>query len=318
MIKELISRSKEYLDEFYTQLDPHQIETILGLCLQAKGHVFLSGIGKSGFIAKKIAMTLVSCGTKSLFLDPLNLLHGDLGIVDEGDVIIVMSKSGHTKELIEMVPYIKKQGAIVIACVSAKDSPLEKVADVAIYLPVVAELDDHNLVPTTSTQVQLIFGDILTMGVMKSKGIGLDRYATYHPAGSIGKKLLTKVEEIMLPESQVPFCHPDVFIKDILVELTSKKCGCVVVSDDKKAIKGIFTDGDLRRSLQNLGVEALDMPVSSLMSAKPFCISKDITAFEAKKAMQTDSQTWINVLPIVEGEQVIGLLRLHDILKAGI
>ena len=318
MIKDLVELSKKHLDNFYNNLELAQWEHVLNVLMQTRGHIYLTGIGKSGYIAKKIAMTLVSIGTKSSFLDPLNLLHGDLGMVDADDVILVMSKSGFTKELLDLIPFIKKRGAKVIGCVSSKDSPLERLSDSFVYLPVVSELDPNNLVPTVSTQVQLIFGDILTIAVMKQKGIGLDTYATFHPAGSIGKKLLTKVDELMLKESEVPYCRPQHFIKDILVELSLKKCGCVVVVDEKKALKGIFTDGDLRRSLQFNGPQTLEGKVSDLMSKEAVFIEKSATAFEAKKLMQRDNKSWINVLPIIENDQVVGLLRMHDILNAGI
>jgi len=318
MIKSLLERSKSYLDSFYAEIDVSSWENALDICLKSKGQILFMGLGKSGFIAKKIAMTLVSCGIKASYLDPLNVLHGDLGIVDSGDVVFVMSKSGFTKELVELVPYIKKRGAQVIACVSSKGSPLEIEADHSVYLPVASELDVNNLVPTTSTQVQLIFGDVITSALMVSRGIGLDLYATLHPAGAIGKKLLTKVEELMLPQDQVPLCNPEKTIKDVLVELTSKKCGCVVITDKDNSLKGIFTDGDLRRSLQTLGVDALDMPVSELMNHHPISIAKIHSAFEAKKAMQQEAKGWINVLPVVDDRKVVGLLRLHDILKAGI
>lgn len=318
MISALLSRTKNYLDYFYDHIEASSLEEALLCCLNTKGHIFLTGVGKSGFIAKKIAMTLVSIGTKSSFLEPMNLLHGDLGIVDQGDVVIMMSKSGFTKELVELVPYLKKRGAVLIACVSHKGSQLEEACDKSVYLPVLSELDQHNLVPTTSTQVQLIFGDILTIAIMNKKGVGLDLYATFHPAGSIGKKLLTKVEELMLDLDHVPFCLPHVTVKDILVELSSKKCGCVIVADDSKALKGIFTDGDLRRSLQNLGIAALEKQVGDLMSKEPVYVYKEATAFEAKKSMQIDDASWINVMPIVSENQVVGILRLSDILKAGI
>lgn len=318
MIQRLLNLSRECLTTFFDELDVESFEKIVTLCLEAKGTLFFSGIGKSGFIASKIAMTLASCGIKSFFLDPLNLLHGDLGIVASSDIVIMISKSGHTKELLELIPHIKSRGALLIGCVSEKNSALQKQSDASIYLPVKKELDKHNLVPTTSTQVQLIFGDVLTAALMERKAVSLELYATLHPAGSIGKKLLTKVEELMLEEALVPFCDPQDSIKDVLVELTSKKCGCVVVIDQKKSLQGIFTDGDLRRSLQQVGIKALDMKVGELMSQRPKSICKNITAFEAKKAMQVDEKSWINVLPIVEQDQVVGLLRLHDILKAGI
>lgn len=318
MILELIDRSKSALLQFYEHLEAKKLQEVVELCHKAKGTIFLSGIGKSGFIAEKIAMTLISTGTKAMFLDPLNLLHGDIGIVSDDDVVIFISKSGFTKELVDLVPFIKNRNARLVACVSQENSPLEKLCDHAIILKVACELDEHNLVPTISTEVQLIFGDILTIALMKYKNVGLDLYASHHPAGSIGKKLLTKVDELMLFNEMVPFCDPSAKVKDVLVELSMKNCGCVVVADETRRLKGIFTDGDLRRSLQKLGTEALDKKVADLMCMSPICIEKNTLAFEAKKAMQKDDNSWINVLPVVEDAQVIGLLRLHDLIKAGI
>lgn len=318
MILELIERSKGSIWQFYDSLDVKKIQEIVELCHQSSGTIFLSGIGKSGFIAEKIAMTLVSTGTKAMFLDPMNLLHGDIGIVDQADVVIFMSKSGFTKELLELVPFIKNRGAKTIACISQENSPLEKVCDSALVLKVSRELDEHNLVPTISTAVQLIFGDILTIALMQSKNIGLDLYATCHPAGSIGKKLLTKVDDLMLFDEKVPYCSPTSKVKDVLIELSMKNCGCVVVTDDSKKLQGIFTDGDLRRSLQKIGTEALDKKVADLMSLSPVCATKNMLAFDAKKAMQKDDNSWINVLPVIEDAQVVGLIRLHDLIKAGI
>lgn len=318
MIKDLLERSKSYLNTFFETLDEAQFELVLDLCLKTKGIIFFTGLGKSGFVAKKAAMTLVSFGTKSMFLDPLNCLHGDLGIVDRGDVVIMLSKSGHTEELIQLVPFLKKRGASIVACVSTQGSPLEDKADICVNLPVVCELDLNNLVPTTSAQVQLIFADVLCMALMASQGCDLELYSTLHPGGSIGKKLLVTVGDLMLQEAQVPLCFPETPIRDVLVELTSKKCGCVIVSNERKNLCGIFTDGDLRRSLENLGTAALEMSVGKLMSHSPAFVDKTTTAFEAKKAMQQEGKQWVNVLPITENDQVVGLIRLHDILKAGI
>jgi arabinose-5-phosphate isomerase len=229
-----------------------------------------------------------------------------------------MSKSGFTKEIVELVPYLQNRSARTVACVSQENSPLEKICELSITLKVARELDQHNLVPTISTEVQLIFGDILTVALMQSKNIGLDLYAANHPSGSIGKKLLTKVDELMLLDDQLPLCSPTSKIKDVLVELSMKNCGCVLVADESKRLQGIFTDGDLRRSLQKIGTVALDKKVEDLMSVKPVCVDKKTLAYEAKKAMQKEDNSWINVVPVVEDQQVIGLLRLHDLIKAGI
>lgn len=318
MIKELIDRSKENLLEFYNHLDVAKLQEIINLCHQTKGTIFFTGIGKSGFIAEKIAMTLVSTGTKAMFLDPLNLLHGDIGIIDKDDTVVLMSKSGFTKELLELIPFIKNRGACTVACISQENSPLEKVSEKAIVLKVKTELDPYNLVPTVSTQVQLIFGDLLTVALMQMKNIGLNVYAAHHPAGSIGKKLLTKVDELMLINEKIPFCQPSSKIKDVLNDLSVSNCGCVVITDKAKKLQGIFTDGDLRRSLEKIGVEVLEKKVEDLMSSSPIYVDKNTLAYDAKKVMQKTENSWINVIPVVEDAQVVGLLRLHDLIKAGI
>lgn len=318
MIEQLIRASKNGLDYFFDRLDQAKFQEIVELCLKTEGTIHLAGIGKSGFIAKKIAMTLVSTGTKAFFLDPLNLLHGDIGIVEKNDTVVLLSKSGSTKELVEMVPYLKAKGAFIISVVSQENATLTKLADNFLVLPIIKELDANDLVPTLSTQTQLIFGDCLTIALFEEKKISLDQYAQNHPQGAIGKKLLTKVEELMLDVTQVPFCYKNQSVKEILIELTEKGCGCVLVKQDDERLMGLFTDGDLRRSLQKLGTSALECKIEELMNKDPIASSKEETILEAKKKMQIEPGRFINILPVLQNQKVVGLLRLHDILKAGL
>jgi arabinose-5-phosphate isomerase len=318
MIKELIQSSKYGLDYFFDHLDLEKFQEIVELCCKTKGTIHLAGIGKSGFIAKKIAMTLVSTGTRAFFLDPVNLLHGDIGIVEKNDIVMLLSKSGSTKELVEIIPYLKAKGAVIIGVVSQENATIAKLADHSIILPITKELDQNDLVPTLSTQTQLIFGDCLTIALFEEKKVSLELYAQNHPQGAIGKKLLTKVEELMLDVTQVPFCYLNQSVKEVLIELTEKGCGCVLVKKQDESLTGLFTDGDLRRSLQKLGTSALECKIEELMNKNPIASSKEETILEAKKKMQLEPGRFINVLPILHDKKVVGLLRLHDILKAGL
>ncbi len=318
MVKHLFMQSQEGLDFFFKNVDQNSVEKVLQTCLKTSGMIVLTGVGKSGIVAEKIAMTMISTGTRALFVPPSNFLHGDIGILSENDLLIVLSKSGDSEELLDLIPFAKKRNTPVIAVVSKKNSRLENVCDQVVFLPVQKELGPLDLVPTTSTTVQLIFGDILTIGLMREKQVSLEQYAQNHPEGAIGKKLSIKVHDLMLTKERLPLCLPHERIIDVLVELSDKKCGCLLVVDGAQKLLGVFTDGDLRRSLQIYGSEILEKTLEGLMTKTPITIEKDILAWEAMKKMQGDPKKWIMVVPVVEEDRVIGLLKMHDIIHAGI
>lgn len=318
LLNNLFDESKEALEHFFQNVDKSQIEKVLQVCLKTKGILVLTGVGKSGIIAEKIARTLVSTGTRALFVPPGNFLHGDLGVVDTQDVVILISKSGESEELLDIIPFIKKRKATLIAVTSRKNSRLEKEAMLCVHLPVSKELGPLDLVPTISTTVQLLFGDILTIALMQEKKLLVEEYASNHPEGAIGKRLHLKVEDLMLKDSDLPLSSGHQKVIDVLFELSAKKCGCLVVVDEEKKLKGIFTDGDLRRCLQRFGAAVLEQPLHALMTQDPLTISKEILAWDAKKMMQNDPKRWIMMLPVIEEDKVVGLIKMHDIIHAGI
>jgi len=315
---ELFQKQKAYIHEFYQRIDVQQAQRFLDCCLNVKGLIVLMGVGKSGIIAEKVAMTLASTGTRAVHLSPTNFLHGDLGILTKDDLVIFLSRSGETEELLGLVPFIRRKSVRLAALVSNPNSRIAQCADDFVYLPVEKELCPFDLAPTTSTVVQLLFGDALAMAIMQAKSITLQEYALNHPAGAIGKKISLTVEELMFKEEKVPLSSIEKKLVDVLDDLTEKKCGCLIVVGERGEFQGIFTDGDLRRSLQAYGPEILQKPIGQLMTKSGITIPKGILAWEALKIMQKDPKRWISVLPVLEEQKVVGVLRMHDIIQAGI
>jgi arabinose-5-phosphate isomerase len=317
-MQELFQKQKAYLDYFFRCIDVTQAQKIADYCLKIKGLIVITGVGKSGIVAEKIAMTLASTGTKAIYLPPTNFLHGDLGILTQEDLVIFLSKSGETEELLGLIPFIRKKGTKLAAVVSNPESRLAKNADCFVYLPVERELCPFDLAPTTSTVVQLLFGDALAIALMQAKQLSMQDYALNHPAGSIGKKMTLTVENLMFQGERIPVAEGTRILSDVLNDLTEKKCGCLVVVDKEHVMQGIITDGDIRRALQAHGSEILKKQVADLMTHCAITTSKDILAWEALKVMQKDPKKWITVLPVLENKKVVGLLRMHDIIQAGI
>lgn len=316
MIKALFEKMQQHLAYFFKTIDMARVEALLQIIAKCEGSLIFTGVGKSGIIAQKMAVTFISTGTKAFYLSPLDSLHGDLGIVSSKDIFIFLSKSGQTAELLALLPHVKKKGAFTVGLVSSSDSLLGRECDFQLKLPVEKELCPFNLVPTTSTSVQLIFGDILAVALMQHKKISIDDYALNHPAGAIGKKISLKVEDLMFKGESMPLCRSNDLLIDLLHLLSSKKCGSLIVVDEKGNLEGIFTDGDLRRSIANHGEKLLKRKIGELMTVSPKCITKDILAVEALKKMEEGPL--VTVLPVVEQKRVVGLIRLHDIIQAGI
>ncbi len=317
-IKKLLDEQRAYLNAFYDTLSLSQATDFIQTCLDCSGLIILAGVGKSGIIAEKIAMTLISTGTRALSLPPTNFLHGDIGIISPNDLLILISKSGETEELLHLVPFVKRRGAKVLAMVSAPHSKLSQEADLSIYLPVTKELCPFDLAPTTSTAVQLNFGDILAMALMRAKGITLDEYALSHPAGSIGKKVTLTVEDVMVKDENLPCCYPGDLLVDVLVELSSKKHGCLIIINEERDFLGIFTDGDLRRALQKHSSSVLEQKIETLMTTTAQTIDKKSLAWDAMKLMRRPSKQWISTLPVVEEKKLIGIIRMTDIIQTGL
>ncbi|MFA5250887.1 MAG: KpsF/GutQ family sugar-phosphate isomerase [Parachlamydiales bacterium] len=318
-VEELFQKQRGLLDYFFKHLDLKKAELVFEHFFKCRGSLIFTGVGKSGIIANKLAMTMLSTGTKALYLSSADALHGDLGLVGREDIFICLSKSGETKELLDLVPSVRQKGAFLLSIVSNPLSSLAKVSDLFIDLPLQRELCPFNLAPTTSTALQLIFGDVLAVALMQKKAFSLDEYALNHPSGSIGKKLTLKVSDLMLKENDLPLVSLDLSVADALPILSAKRCGALLVVDEKRRLKGIFTDGDLRRALEQGRQGFLEKRLSDLMTRNFKSILADVLAVKALEKMEEDPQKPISVLPVVDQEQkVLGLVRLHDVLQAGL
>lgn len=314
MLKTLFADQRRYLNHFFEKVDLTGAQEILNQLLVCKGVVLFSGVGKSGHIAEKVANTFLSTGTRSFFLAPANALHGDIGFVSPGDIFVCFSKSGATPELVNLIPHIQKKGVLTIAVVSAPHSPLAKMSDLSIVLPIEREICPYDLAPTTSSTAQLIFGDCLAIALMQAKNFAVTDFAANHPGGLLGRKIVLKVADLMLKGDEIPLCRPTDLLIDVLHELSAKRCGCLLVADGMQQLQGIFTDGDLRRAIQARGAKALSLPLSKLMTPHPQSISPEELILEAAKRMEKPSRL-ITVLPVLEKGCVVGLIRMHDILQ---
>lgn len=319
MLKELLENERQYLNYFFDALDQKAANQMLQILHECRGVIFFSGVGKSGFVAKKIAATMTSTGTRALFLSPLNALHGDIGIVTNQDIFVILSKSGESDELLQLIPFLRNKGAKLISVVSNPNSRIAKACDFSITLPLEKELCPFDMAPTTSMVIQMIYGDLLAIALMRMKNFGLDQYALNHPSGRIGKRITMKVKDLMLGLSYTPFCNPADKVVDTLVELSDKRCGCVLVIDHQHILQGVFTDGDLRRALLNEGSKALDLPIQQLMNQNPKWIGPGELAWEAMKRMESSHKQEVTFLPVLEqNKQVLGLIKLHDIVQSGL
>ncbi len=290
-------------------------ETACEIILRSKGRVVMTGIGKPGFIAQKISATLSSTGTPSLFMHPAEALHGDLGRVTKDDVVVALSNSGQTEEIVKMLPLIKKIGCKLIAFTGNKRSPLAQHSDAVLDVSVKKEACPHNLAPTASTTAMLAFGDALAVSILKKKGFRAEDFAFYHPGGSLGKKLLLKVSDIMRTGKANPIVREDMKIKHVLYRITNARAGSATIVDMKGKLTGIFTDGDLRRHLKE-GQRILDQPVKQFMTSKPIAIAGDHLAAEALDLLRSRK---IDEVPVVDRKRrPVGLLDVQDILRAGI
>ncbi len=310
----LFKQHRKNIDYFFQHIDVDKAEEILELFLACEGNIIFSGVGKSGIIADKLVKTMISTGTKALCLPPANALHGDIGVVTEDDIVVFISKSGETKELLRLLPYFEQKKIVTIAWVCSENSKLQKFCDHAIYLPFDKELCPFDLAPTTSTTIQMIFGDVLSVALMKSKKFSLDAYALNHPDGTIGKRVSLKVTDLMIDGKALPICHPEDRLANVLDELSKKNCGCLVVTDHHK-IHGIFTDGDLRRAVQKQTPDLLDKPMKELMTTSYLSVTKGERAIQALQKMQKDPRKWITVMPVTHENKLVGLIRMHDIVQ---
>ncbi len=316
VLQELFELQRQYTNFFFDRLDLEQVEKVLRVCVDCEGLIVLTGVGKSGIVAEKIAMTLMSMGNRALYLPAANFLHGDIGGISSEDVVIFLSKSGETAELINVTPHLRRKKSKIITVTSTTDSSLARVADLSVYLPVEKELCAFDLAPTTSTAVQLLFGDLLAVAIGDEKGVSLEDYAENHPAGAIGKKVTLFVRDLMRKGDDLPICSFDDRLVDVIVLLSDKRCGCLVITSKENNLLGIFTDGDLRRALQKEGPQVLEKKMGDLMNPTPLSVASGDLAHQAMQKMQ--STRYVMVAPVIEKEKFVGLIRMHDIVHEGI
>lgn len=279
----------------------------------AKGRVVITGVGKSAIIANKIVATLNSTGTPSIFMHAADAIHGDLGMIQKDDIVICISKSGNTPEIKVLVPLLKRRGSKLVALVSNTNSYLAQQADFVLNATIAEEACPHNLAPTTSTTAHLAMGDALAVSLLEIRDFSSRDFAEYHPGGSLGKQLYLKVSDVYT-HNELPLVKANTPLKDVILEISSKRLGCTAVIDENKNLLGIITDGDLRRMLEK-NTNLTDIKAADIMTCTPKRIEKDEFAVKALHQMQESN---ITQLAVMDGEHVVGFVHLHDLLKEGI
>jgi arabinose-5-phosphate isomerase len=301
------------------RLRREQVERVLELLAACRGKVVLVGIGKSGIIAQKIAATMISTGTAALYLHPSDALHGGIGIVNANDVVVALSNSGETDEVIAMLPYLKHRRVPLVALVGNTNSTLARRADAVLDATVDEEACPLNLAPTTSTTVALALGDALALTLMQIKGLTPGEFAINHPAGRLGKRLTLKVADLMHGGAANPTVSNDAQWLAVVRAISSGGLGAVSVVDAHGRLAGLITDGDLRRAIERLDHAALEgLKCDEFMTRSPIAVSPELLAYDALQLME-DRASQISVLPVVDADQVcIGLIRVHDIVRSGV
>lgn len=317
-IVSLLRQQQESLDHFFKTVDPEKIDEIANLLRNVQGFVYFTGVGKSGFICQKISATFISVGIRAGFLSPLDALHGDIGIIQEGDMVVFLSKSGETEELIKLIPHIHSRGGESMSWTCTKNSRLARETNYQIELPLDKELCPFDLAPTTSAQLHLLLGDLIAMAIMQEKKLSKEQYHRNHPAGTIGKKIGIRVDDIMLKGVDIPTVSRDATAKVAILLLTKTRKGCVLVTDEQRRVIGIFTDGDVKRLLSKEESNILNKTMDELMTKSFIAIPQGITAWEAIQIMQKTPEKWVNVAPVTKEDLLVGLITMHDILRHGI
>ena len=312
--KEVLLQEGEAVKQLADLIDA-SFENCVEAILQSTGRVVITGIGKSAIIGQKIVATLNSTGTPALFMHAADAIHGDLGMIQPDDIVVVISKSGDTPEIKILVPLLKRVNATIIGLVSNKSSFLARESNFILHANCEKEADPLNLAPTTSTTVTLALGDALAICLLEARGFTRQDFAKYHPGGSLGKKLYLKVGDLF-PSNLSPAVPASARLKDIILEITSKRLGATAVIDGQKLI-GIITDGDLRRMLnQHSSDSILELTASKIMTSAPITITADEYAVSALQLMQAKS---ITQLIVVENDTtLLGFIHLHDLLKEGL
>ncbi|MDD2273491.1 MAG: KpsF/GutQ family sugar-phosphate isomerase [Desulfuromonadaceae bacterium] len=292
-------------------------ERAIDLILGSTGRVIVSGMGKSGLVGQKIASTMASTGTPAFFLHPAEGIHGDLGMIMKGDVVIAISNSGETEEILRILPSVKRLGAHLISMSGNPASNLARSSDVFLDVSVMEEACPLGLAPTASTTAALAMGDALAVALLVKRGFKAEDFAIFHPGGSLGKKLILRVEDLMHTGEAVPLVQEETLMKEALFVITAKGLGVTGVCDASGALKGVITDGDLRRSLEK-GFDILNRHASEIMKCGPLRIKRSELAAAALQVMEQRAITSLFVFENDQSPAPCGVIHLHDILKAGI
>lgn len=300
-----------HLDQYINHHFSHACEKIFN----CQGKLVVMGIGKSGHIGRKIASTFASTGTPAFFIHPTEANHGDLGMVTSRDIVLAISNSGEANEILSIAPILKRQKIFLIGMSRNPKSNIGKIVDIHLCIKVPEEACPLGLAPTTSTTATLVMGDALAVALLKKRRFTPQNFALCHPGGFLGRKLLVRVGDIMHSGTEIPQVNLDANLRDVLLEITQKKLGLTVICYDRIKIAGVFTDGDLRRVLSDNKIDLNNTKISEVMTSGGIRITSDKLAVEALNLMQEHN---ITVLLVVEGENLLGVVHMHDLLKFGI
>ena len=295
-----------------------QFETAVKTILDCKGRLIVLGIGKSGLISQKIASTMASTGTPAHFVHPGDAFHGDLGMITKEDVVLMISNSGGTHELVQIIPAIRKKGVPIIGMIGRKASTLYNGVDVVLDTSVEEEACTLDLAPTASTTATLAMGDALAVALLESRGFNAQDFAELHPGGSLGKKLLLTLDQLVHTGKGVPFVHTETSVKDALLTISDKGLGVTGVLDNEDNLIGIITDGDIRRGLEKGGDNIFNQTAEFLMSKKPISVASDTLAIAALELMEKYNITSLFVYSSSDLSKPDGIVHIHDILKTGV
>ena len=316
--REVLDAESRALAELALSLDEAFSNAVASI-LKGSGKVAVTGMGKSGHVARKIAATLSSTGTPAFFLHPGEAVHGDLGVLDRGDTVLALSKSGETQEILDLLPLLKRIDIPVVSMVCERDSSLARLSEVVLLIPVSREAGPLGIAPTTSTTSMLAMGDALAMVLLEERSFDVGDFARLHPGGMLGRRYYLKVADLMHAGDALPVVTPGTPLKEVIMEMTAKKLGIAAVTDDGNRILGILTDGDLRRILENRTIDSmrgsfLDERVEGFMTRSPVSVRGELLASEAVALME--SRKVSQLLVIDESGCLEGILHFHDCLRA--
>lgn len=311
--RRVIQSEADAVASLATRLDARFVSAV-ELLLQLKGRVATTGVGKSGQVARRVASTLTSTGTPAFYLHPVEALHGDLGMVREGDAAIVFSTSGTSDEILQLLPLLRRIGVPIVAFTGDAASSLGSKSDIVLDCSVSSEACPHNLAPTSSIAAASAMGDALAVALLEARGFSQKDFAELHPGGRLGRRLLMQVRELMHQGADLPKVEPNTSMRTALVEMTGKRLGCTLVVNGTGRLEGIFTDGDLRR-LSQTREDFLNVPVGEVMHRSPQIIEASALASAALARMEERS---ITQLVVMDSDRPVGIVHLHDLLRAGV